>query len=98
MIEQGELGISQVVVDRLGNPGGDQVESTVLGQIAHLVGGILRVIAADVKEVADIMRFEYVDNAFEVKFLPLLELVTAGADAAGRGRRAQEANLFLGCR
>ena len=82
-------GVSQVVVNRLGNPGGDQIESAIVRQLAHLLGGILRVVAADVEEIADIMRFENVDDAFEVKVLTFLELVAAGADAPGRGRRAQ---------
>ena len=95
MVEQGELGVAQVVVDRLGNAGGDQVESAIVGQLAHLVGGVLRVVAADVEEVADVVGLEDVDDALEVLVLPFLELVAAGADAAGRGRGAQQRDLFF---
>ena len=98
VVEQRELGVAQVVVDRLGHAGGHQVEPALVRELAHLVGRVLRVVAADVEEVADVVGPEDVDDALEVLVLAFLELVPAGADAAGRRRGAQEGDLLLGCR
>ena len=67
-----------------------------MGELADLVGGVLRVVAADVEEVADVVGLEDLDDALEVLVLPLLELVPAGADAAGGGRGPQQGDLLAG--
>ena len=61
---------------------------------AHFVGRVHRVVAADVAEVADVVRAKHVDDAIEVFRLMFAELVAASADRAGGGSRPQQSNLF----
>ena len=98
MVEEGEFRVAQVIVDGLGHAGGDEVEPPVGRELADLVGRVLRVVAADVEEVADVVGLEDIDDALEIEVLPFLQLVAAGADAPGGRRGPQEGDLLLGGR
>ena len=41
-----------------------QIVALRLGQLGNLIGGILRIVAADVEEIADVVRFEDLDQTF----------------------------------
>ena len=66
----------QVVVDRLGNPDHPQCVILLLSKLRNLVSGILRIIPAGIKEIADVVSFENFDDTLVVLFS--LELETAG--------------------
>ncbi len=63
-------------------------------KLGDLVGGVHRVVAADVAEVADVVRLEHFDHAVEVFGLLGLQLVAAGADRARGGRGAEQGDLL----
>ena len=90
------VGDRQIVVDRLRHTDNAELVALFLGEFGNLVGGVLRVIATDVEEVADVVRLEDLEHAFEI--LLLLELVTAGAEG-GAGGVPEGADLLLrlGC-
>ena len=94
VIDQRERAIADVVVDGLGHADADQVEAALLGERRDLVGGVHRVVAADVAEVADVVRLENVDNTVEILGLLRAELVAARADRARRRRRSQQGDLL----
>ena len=94
VVDELELRIADVVVDRLRHARGDEVQPALGRQRAHLVRGVHRVVAADVEEIADVVRLEHLDRAVEVLPVLLLELVAAGADRAGRRRDAQQLDLL----
>jgi hypothetical protein len=81
------VGDGQVVVDGLRHVDGLHRVAHLLRQLADLVAGIGRVAAAVVEEVADVVRLEDLDQALVLALVGLqaLELVAAGAEAAGRG-------------
>src|SRR5690606_15299171 len=58
----------------------------LLRQLRHFVSSILGIATAVVKKVADVMRFEYIDQALIVRTMLLqgFEFVTTGAKRAGR--------------
>src|SRR6516162_4448275 len=95
MVQQFEIGVAQIVVNRFGHPSGYQVEPALEGKLAELVGCVLRIVAADVKKIADIVGPEDFDDPLVVKVLPLLELVPASADTAGCRRGPQESDFIL---
>ena len=86
------VGQRKIVIDRLGYPDDAQLVVLLLRELGNLIGRILRVVAADIEKVADIVRLEYLEHALEV--LLLLQLVTAGAEGGSR-RMAKRANLLL---
>ena len=57
-----------------------------LGYLRHLEAGIGRIATAVVKEITNVMRAKYVEQAFVLGavFLDALQLVAAGAERAGR--------------
>src|SRR5690606_6220930 len=59
------VGGGQVVVDRLRHADDAELVALFLGELGNLVGGILRVVAADVEEVADVVRLEDFEHALE---------------------------------
>ena len=80
------VGAHQVVIDGLRHADDTHLVTLLLGELGNLVGRILRVVAARVKEVADVVGFEHLKHALEI--LALLELVTTGAER--RARRVTE--------
>ena len=78
----------------LGTPTATRSKPLLLGQAGDLVGRVHRVVAADVEEIADIVGPKHVDHPLEVLLLPFAELVAAGADRAGRGRKPQQRHFF----
>ncbi len=96
VVEECELGITEVVVDRLGYAGRHQVEPPVAREQADLVRCVLRVVAADVEEIADVVGLEDINDALEIFVLSLLELVATGADAPRGGRGPQQGDLLVG--
>ena len=76
-----------------GPPIADQIQPAFASQFGDLVGGVHRVVAADVDEVADVVGFEDVDATREILRLLLLQLVAAGADRSGGRRVAQQRDL-----
>ena len=94
MVDQLELAVADVVVDRLRHADGHQLQPALAGQRRHFMGGVHRVVAADVEKIADIVRSKHFDHALEVFGLGRLELVAAGADRAGRGRASQQRDFF----
>ena len=87
------VGDGKVVIYRLGDPYDAHIVTLGCGFFLDFFGGVLRVVAADVKEKSDVVRLEYFDDAREVLFAP--ELVAAGSEGGAR-RVAQAANRLLG--
>ena len=81
------IGDRQIVVDGLGNAHADDRIAQFVADLGNLVGGIGGIAAAVIKEIADIVGRQYLDQAFvfDPVFLQALELVTTGSkSAAGR--------------
>ena len=87
------VGDGEVVIDRLRHADDAELVALLLGELGNLVCGVLRVVAADVEKVADVVRLEDLEDAFEV--LLFLEFVAAGAEG-GAGGVAEGADLLLG--
>ena len=96
MVDQFELIVANVVVNRFGHADGDQVESSFGGQLGDPVGGVHTVIAAVVEKITYVMRFEYLDNAHEIFLLMRFEFVSTRADGTSSRCRAQQGDLFRG--
>ena len=81
------VGAEQVVVDGLGNAHHTAVIAHGLHVVVDLVAGIHGVVAAVIEEVADIMLFEYLQNALVIGVVQLGigDLVAAGAESRGGG-------------
>ena len=86
------VGAGEIVVDRLGHANHAEFVFLLLSELGNLVGSILRIIAADVEEVADVVRLEDFEHALEI--LLALQLVAAGAEGRTRGV-TEGANLLL---
>ena len=93
MVDQPELRIPHVVVDRLGNARGRQLDAPVSSQTRDPVSRVHGVVAADVEEVAHVVSPHHLDDAFEILSLGVGELVAAGSHCPGRGGGAQEPEL-----
>ena len=63
-----------------------------MGEFGDLVGGVLGIVAAGVEEVADVLRFEDLEHALEIRLV--LQLVAAGAKGRA-GSVAETANGLL---
>ena len=87
------VGEREIVIDRLRDADDAELVALRLRELGDLVGGVLGVVAADVEEVADVVRLEDFKDAVEIGLL--LELVTAGAEG-GAGRVLEGADLLLG--
>ena len=94
VVDQPELAVAHVVVDRLGHADGHQVQPALVGQLGDLVGRVHRVVAADVEQIADLVGPQDLDHPLEILGLARLELVAAGADRAGRRRESQQGHLL----
>ena len=88
----------QVVVDRFRHTDANDRVAHLLGDLRHLPRGVHRVVAAVVKEIADVVRLEHLDQALVLGLVLLqaLQLVTAGTEGAAR-RMAQAGNIRLEC-
>jgi len=95
MIDQGEFVIPDIVVNRFGNPHRDQVKAAGTGHLADGKGSVLRVIAPDVKEIADPMGTKDVHDAFEILLLFFFQFVPAGTDASGCGGGPKKGDLLI---
>ncbi len=93
MVYELKFAVADVVVDGLWHPGRHHLETAFARELGHLVGSVHRVVAADVKEIADVMGAENLDDALEILVLSGLELVAAGPDRAGGRGRAEEGDL-----
>ncbi len=91
------VGDGQVVVHGLGHVDGLDRIAHGLGELGDLVAGVGGVAAAIVEEVADVVGLEDLDQALVLALVVLqaLELVAAGAEAAGR-RVAQGGDVLRG--
>ena len=81
------VGVRQVVVDRLRHAdAGDRIAHR-RADLRDLQGGVHRVVAAVVEEIADVVRPEDFDQAlvFGAVLLDALELEACRAEGAGRG-------------
>ena len=87
------VGDGEVVVNRLCDSYDSHFIALGRGVVGYFVGGVLRIIAAYIKEEAYVVRLEHLYYAREILFAP--ELVTAGAEG-GPGRVAQAAHRLLG--
>ena len=85
------VGDQQVVVDRLGHVEDLQVVLLALGDLVDDVGGLGRVVAADVEEVPHVVLAERLEDLLAVF---LVRLVARGAQ--GRGGRAGDDLQHLG--
>lgn len=94
VINELELAIPNVVVDRLGHTRGHQIQPSLVGQLCYLVSGIHRVVAADVEKGTNVVSLEDLDGALEVLFLACPQLVPASADGPGSRRGAQQSDLL----
>ena len=94
VVDQLEFAVADVVVDRLRHTDAQNVQSPFLSEFGDLVGGIHRVVAADVAEIPHVMSTEHLDDPLEVLLLVFLQLVPAGADRAGRGRGPQQSDFL----
>ena len=84
------VGVRQVVVNGLGHADDAHFVTALDGLLVDFMGGVLGIIAADVKEIADVVRLEDLEQAVHVPgglFGLFLEInfVTAGAQRGGRG-------------
>jgi hypothetical protein len=91
------VGDRQVVVHGLGDVDSLNWIAQGLGELRDLVAGVGRVAAAVIEEVADIVGLEDLDEPVVLALVGLqaLELVAAGAEAAG-GRMAQGGDVCGG--
>ena len=93
------VGVRQIVVDRLGHAVDAHVITALDGLLVDLVGGVLRIVATGVEEVADVVRGEDLEEAVHVLrglggLLLEVELVATGAER--RRRRVPQAFDRLG--
>ena len=49
-----------------GTPTADEVQPALVGELGDLVGGVHRVVAADVQEVSDVVGLEDFEDAVEI--------------------------------
>ncbi len=70
-----------------------QIQASFASQQGDLVGGIHRIVAADIDEVTDVVGLEYIDATFKVLGLLLLQLVPASPDRSGGRRVTQQGDL-----
>ncbi len=98
VVDELELGVAHVVVDRLGYAHSDQVETPVGGQLGDLVGCIHTIIATVVEKVAHVVGLEHLDDALKVFLLTCSELVAARADGTRSRRCAEQSDLFIALR
>ena len=89
MVQKSELGIAKVVVNRLGHAGRHQIEPSIIGEQAHFMGGVLRVVAADVEEMPDIVRLEHFDDS-RAPYIPGWMQRAGLASGAALGRMTDE--------
>ena len=97
------VGVRQVVVNRLGDADDAHFVAALDGLLVDFMGGVLGIVAADVKEIADVVRLEDLEEAVQVArglfglFLEI-ELVAARAQRGRRGvlEAGDGAGLFLG--
>ena len=85
VVNQLELAVTNVVVNRLWATDPNEIESPGLCQFRHLVGGVHRIIATDVDEVAHIVGLEDVDRSLKILVLASLQLIPASANRPGGG-------------
>src|SRR5436309_12696195 len=83
------VGVWQVVVDGFGNADHAHFKAAFDGLVVNLVRGILRVVAAGVKEVADSVRLKNLKEAVHVargvlRLFLEVDFVTTGAQGGGR--------------
>ena len=62
-IARAAIGVRQVVVDGLGHADHAHFVAALDGFLVDLVGGVLGIVAADVKEIADVVRLEDLERA-----------------------------------
>ncbi|GBE09471.1 hypothetical protein BMS3Abin12_00015 [bacterium BMS3Abin12] len=81
------VGDREVVVDGLGDADAGEGVAHLLTQLGDLAGGVLRVVATVVEEVADVVRLEYLDQAFVLGtiLLEARQLVACRPKGATRG-------------
>jgi hypothetical protein len=84
------IGVRQIVVDGLGDADDAHFVAAPDGFVMNLVGGVLGIIAAGVKEIADVVGLEDLEKAVHFPRGPLglffeIDLVTAGAEGGGGG-------------
>ena len=77
------VGEGQIVVDRLRHADDAEFITALLSEGIDLRRGVLGVVATDVVEVTDVVRFEDLEDA--VKVFLLLNLVAAGPEGSTRG-------------
>ena len=87
------IGNGEVIVHGLGNAQAGHREAHLPGNERHLVGGVHRVVAAVVEEIADVVRPEDLDKALILGpvFLDAPELVTCRPEST-TGRMPQRCN------
>ena len=68
-ISRAVVGDRQIIVHRFRDPNRAQVISAFLREQVHLVGSILRVIAANIKEIANVVRLKHLQNTIKVFLL-----------------------------
>ena len=81
------VGERQVVINGLGHADAGNRITHLVGQLGHLVGGILGIAATVIEEVADVMGPEDFDQSlvFTGVLGNILEFVTAGPESTARG-------------
>ena len=84
------VGVRQIVVDGLGHADDAQVVAALDGLLVDLVRGVLRIVAADVEEIADVVGLEHLEQPVHVLrgllgLLLEIDLVAAGAQRGRRG-------------
>jgi hypothetical protein len=94
VIDNAELRVADVVVDRLGNAGDHQLDPALVGERGDLGSRVHGIIPPDVEEPADVVGSDDLDNPLEVLLLPVGELVATGAHGACRGGAAEQADLL----
>ena len=72
VVDELELRVANIVVDRLRNADRLQIEAASAGEFGDFVGGVHRVVSAVVEEVADVVRLKNLDDALEIFVLPRL--------------------------
>ena len=87
------VGERKVVIDGLRHADDAEFVAALFGEGVDFGGGVLGVVATDVVEVADVVRFEDLEDAVEV--FGLLHLVAAGTEG-GAGRVTEGAESLLG--
>ena len=84
------IGVGQIVIDRFRDADDSHVIAAADGFVLDFVGCILRIVAAGIKKIADVMGLKNLKKPVHFpggpfRFLFEIDLVTAGAEGGGRG-------------